>query len=170
MRRNRMLGLTFLGLLAIGTTGCFTSYRRVPTDLILTTGNEAQVAYEMGRRDGERMHPARMPYALAFALPLGLVAVNQTGEWWAGPATVSAVTVGTALWATNQLNSDLPSPPDSRRVRYNLASDEVWRRYRMGFQDAVYDSRRTTATGSKTSVGFSVGLWVIYLTLRAARR
>ncbi len=136
----------------------------------MTAGNETIVAYEMGRRDGERMHPPRMPYAVAFALPIGLVTVNRTGEWWAGPAAVSAITIGSALWAHNQLNSGLPSPPDSMRVRYNFASDEVWRRYRMGFQDAVYDSRHTVATGSRNLVGFSVGLWVIYLVLRSGRR
>lgn len=110
MRGKRLLCLTFLGLQALATTGCFTPFRRVPTDPIMTAGNETIVAYEMGRRDGERMHPPRMPYAVAFALPIGLVTVNRTGEWWAGPAAVSAITIGSALWAHNQLNSGLPSP------------------------------------------------------------
>lgn len=170
MRRERSAGLALLGLLAIGTTGCFASAGVGQGDLIFTSGSEGQMAYEMGRRDGTRMHPTRLSYLLPLTFPLALLAATQSGEWWTAPATVSVVSVGSALWAANQLNAGLPSAPDSMRVRYSLTSDEQWRRYRLGFQDAVYDGRQMSLNVSQRAVGVAVGYWIIYFALRASRR
>lgn len=169
MRRERLVDLAFIGLLSVATTGCIATSGYHQSDLVFTSGSETQVAYEMGRRDGARMHPTRISFLLPLTLPIALLAATQTGEWWTAPAAVSVVSVGSTLWAANQLNAGLPSAPDSMRVRYNLTSDEVWRRYRMGFQDAVYDGRRASLTTAQRGVGIAVGYWIIYFALRAAR-
>ena len=154
------------GLAALALTSCIMppvgAYGGVEPAIIAM--DSLSIAYEMGRRDALRTHWLRSPSSLTtLALPISLVALLRTGEWWAYPATVSVLTSGVALYARRDTKRPAPEPAASQREWYRLSSDEAWRRYRLGYRDAIEERRRAelvrTANTAAIMTLSSLVLW-----------
>lgn len=131
---------------------------------MIMASDSLSMAYELGRRDALRRHWLRSPATLTtLALPISLVAVRRTNDWWMYPATVSVLTSGAAVWAWRDSKRPAPEPEASLREWYRFSSDETWRRYRLGYRDAIEERRRgelvrTVNTAALTTLS-SLLLW-----------